>query len=91
MLCSSTTLSPLLRKDVVLQTNSDVNVDETSECYRFIMVTRSLAGIIFFLRDCRNEDGSKYEGRCRRKVLIDFLGDIQLRSLQSDGYNIYVS
>lgn len=31
----------------------------------------------------------KHEGGRGRNVLLDFLGDAKIKSLQSDGYNVY--
>jgi hypothetical protein len=40
--------------------------------------------------DCTDDDGSKHQGGRRRSVLTDFLGDANIKSLQSDGYNVYM-
>ena len=38
----------------------------------------------------KDEDGVKHEGGRRRTVLKEFLGDAKLKSLQSDGYSVYM-
>lgn len=83
-----------------LQAGSDVNVDETWERYQthkghkktymWCLVNKKAGIVIFFSEDCTDADGSKHEGGRRRKVLTDFLGDAKLRSLQSDGYKVYM-
>jgi len=87
-------------KSLALQTGSDVNVDETwcryqthyghKKTYMWCLVNKKANIVIFFYEDCTDADGSKHTGgRCRR-VLTNFLGDAKLRSLQSDGYNVYM-
>ena len=37
-----------------------------------------------------DENGEKHEGGRRRTVLKEFLGDTKIKSLQSDGYSVYM-
>lgn len=46
--------------------------------------------MIFFYANCLDESGNNHEGGRGRSVLKDFLGDAQIKSLQSDGYNVYM-
>lgn len=87
-------------KQIALQEGADVNVDETWERYQthyghrktymWCLVNRKARIVMFFYEDCEYEDGSKHEGGRGRRVLTDFLGDAKIRSLQSDGYNVYM-
>lgn len=87
-------------KSLALQAGSDVNVDETwcryqthyghKKTYMWCLVNKKANIVIFFYEDCTDADGSRHTGGRRRKVLTDFLGDAKLRSLQSDGYNVYM-
>ncbi|WP_370526828.1 transposase, partial [Bacteroides sp. 51] len=77
-----------------------MNVDETwcryqthyghKKTYMWCLVNKKANIVIFFYEDCTDADGSRHTGGRRRKVLTDFLGDAKLRSLQSDGYNVYM-
>ncbi|WP_300729973.1 transposase [uncultured Bacteroides sp.] len=87
-------------KEVALQKGADVNVDETwcryqtrlerKKTYMWCLVNRKAGIVIFFYEDCEDEDGTVHQGGRRRSVLQEFLGDSQIRSLQSDGYNVYM-
>ena len=87
-------------KNVALQEGANVNVDETwcryqthfghRKTYMWTLVNRKAGIVIFFYEDCEDEDGEKHEGGRRRAVLKDFLGDAKIKSLQSDGYSIYM-
>lgn len=80
----------LVLKSIALEKDSIVNCDETwckvrkydhyKKCYIWVLVNKAERVAIFFY-----EDGSR-----GRKVLSDFLGDAELRSVMSDGYNAYV-
>lgn len=77
-------------KDVALEKDSIVNCDETwckvrkydhyKKCYIRVLVNKAEQTVIFFY-----EDGSR-----GRDVLTHFVGDAELKSLMSDGYNAYV-
>lgn len=77
-------------KSVALEKASIVNCDETwckvlkydhyKKCYIWVLVNKSRKTAIFFY-----ENGSR-----GREVLTDFLGDAELKSIMSDGYNAYV-
>ena len=77
-------------KSVALEKDSVVNCDETwckvrkydryKKCYIWVLVNKAQKTAIFFY-----EDGSR-----GREVLTDFLGDAELKSIMSDGYNAYV-
>ena len=77
-------------KSVALEKDSIVNCDETwckvrkydhyKKCYIWVLVNKSEKVAIFFY-----EKGSR-----SRDVLTDFLGDSELKSIMSDGYNAYV-
>ena len=77
-------------KDVALEKDSIVNCDETwckvrkydnyKKCYIWVLVNKVEQTVIFFY-----EDGSR-----GRDVLTHFIGDAELKSLMSDGYNAYV-
>lgn len=77
-------------KEIALERDSIVNCDETwckvrkydhyKKCYIWVLVNKSRKIAIFFY-----EDGSR-----GREVLTNFLGDAELRSIMSDGYNAYV-
>ena len=77
-------------KSIALEKDSIVNCDETwckvrkydryKKCYIWVLVNKSEKIAIFFY-----EDGSR-----GRKVLTDFLGDAELKSVMTDGYNAYV-
>ena len=70
--------------------DSIVNCDETwcqvrkydhyKKCYIWVLVNKVEQTVIFFY-----EDGSR-----GRDVLTHFIGDAELKSLMSDGYNTYV-
>ena len=80
----------LVLKSIALEKDSIVNCDETwckvrkydhyKKCYIWVLVNKAQKTAIFFY-----EDGSR-----GREVLTDFLGDAELKSIMSDGYNAYV-
>ena len=80
----------LVLKSIALEKDSIVNCDETwckvrkydhyKKCYIWVLVNKAQKTAIFFY-----ENGSR-----GRKVLTDFLGDAELKSIMSDGYNAYV-
>lgn len=86
-------------KEVALQEGANVNVDETwcryqthfghRKTYMWCLVNRALGIVIFFYEDTTDGNGVKHEGGRGRNVLLDFLGDAKIKSLQSDGYNVY--
>ena len=77
-------------KEMALEKDSIVHCDETwckvrkydhyKKCYVWVLVNKAQKVAIFFY-----EDGSR-----GRDVLTDFLGDAELKSVMSDGYNAYV-
>ena len=77
-------------KDVALEKDSIVNCDETwckvrkydhyKKCYIWVLVNKKEKTVIFFY-----EDGSR-----GRDVFTNFVGDAELKSVMSDGYNAYV-
>ena len=77
-------------KDVALEKDSIVNCDETwckvrkydhyRKCYIWVLVNKAEQIVIFFY-----EDGSR-----GRDVLTNFIGDAELKSVMTDGYNAYV-
>ena len=77
-------------KRVALEKDAVVNCDETwckvrkydryKKCYMWVLVNKAERVVIFFY-----EDGSR-----GRDVLTNLLGDAELKSLMSDGYNAYV-
>lgn len=87
-------------KEVALQKGANVNVDETwcryqthfghRKTYMWCLVNRKAGIVIFFYEDTTDEDGNQKQGGRGRSVLKDFLGDAQINSLQSDGYNVYM-
>lgn len=44
--------------------------------------------VIFFYEDTEDENGNARHGR-NRNVLVNFIEDFKLKSLQSDDYNVY--
>lgn len=74
---------------MALEKDSIVNCDETwckvrkydhyRKCYIWVLVNKPEQVVIFFY-----EDGSRI-----RDVLTDFIGDAELKSIMSDGYNAY--
>lgn len=77
-------------KGIALEKDSIVNCDETwckvrkydhyKKCYIWVLVNKAEKVAIFFY-----ENGSR-----GREVLTDFLGEAELKSIMSDGYNAYV-
>lgn len=77
-------------KSIALEKDSIVNCDETwckvrkydhyKKCYIWVLVNKAEKVAIFFY-----EDGSR-----GRNVLTEFLGDAELKSIMTDGYNAYV-
>lgn len=92
-------LIPALKK-VALQDGANVHVDETwlryqtfsekRKTYMWCLVNRKARIVIFFYEDAIDEAGEKKHGGRNRNVLVDFLGDAHIKSLQSDGYNVYM-
>jgi hypothetical protein len=92
-------LIPALKR-IALQEGADVNVDETWERYQtrhgrrktymWCLVNRKAGIVIFFYEEGADENGKIREGGRGRSVLTDFIGDSKIRSLQSDGYNVYM-
>ena len=80
----------IVLKTIALEKDSIVNCDETwckvrkydhyKKCYIWVLVNKAEKIAIFFY-----EKGSR-----GRKVLTDFLGDAELKSIMTDGYNAYV-
>ena len=87
-------------KDLALEEGANVNVDETwcryqthfghRKTYMWCLVNRKLGIVIFFYEDTVDKNGKKHSGGRRRAVLKEFLGDAKIKSLQSDGYNVYM-
>ena len=87
-------------KDMALEEGANVNVDETwcryqthfghRKTYMWCLVNRKLGIVIFFYEDTVDKKGKKHSGGRRRAVLKEFLGDAKIKSLQSDGYNVYM-
>ena len=46
--------------------------------------------VIFFYEDTTDDEGVQKHGGRNRNVLKEFLGDAKIKSLQSDGYNVYM-
>ena len=46
--------------------------------------------MIYFYTVCLNESNNNHENTHNHNKLKDFLGDAQIKSLQNDGYNIYM-
>ena len=77
-------------KEAALEKDSIVNCDETwckvrkydhyKKCYIWVLVNKAEQTVIFFY-----EDGSR-----GRDVLTHFIGDAELKSVMTDGYNAYV-
>ena len=77
-------------KEVALEKDSIVNCDEIwckvrkydhyKKCYIWVLVNKAEQTVIFFY-----EDGSR-----GRDVLTHFIGDAELKSVMTDGYNAYV-
>lgn len=75
---------------MALEKDSIVNCDETwckvrkydhyRKCYIWVLVNKAEQIVIFFY-----EDGSS-----GRDVMTNFIGDAELKSVMSDGYNAYV-
>ena len=80
----------VVQKSIALEKDSIVHCDETwckvrkydhyKKCYIWVLVNKAAKIAIFFY-----EDGSR-----GRDVLTHFLGDAELKSLMTDGYNAYV-
>jgi hypothetical protein len=87
-------------KDMALEEGANVNVDETwcryqthfghRKTYMWCLVNRKLGIVIFFYEDTVDKNGKKHSGGRRRAVLKEFLGNKKIKSLQSDGYNVYM-
>ena len=87
-------------KNMALEEGANVNVDETwyryqthfghRKTYMWCLVNRKAGIVIFFYEDCIDKNGKVHTGGRRREVLKEFLGDAKIKSLQSDGYNVYM-
>ena len=87
-------------KELALEEGANVNVDETwyryqthfghRKTYMWCLVNRKAGIVIFFYEDTVDEKGRTHSGGRRRAVLKEFLGDAKIKSLQSDGYNVYM-
>lgn len=87
-------------KDMALEDGANVNVDETwyryqthfghKKTYMWCLVNRKAGIVIFFYEDTVDKNGKIHSGGRRRAVLKEFLGDAKIKSLQSDGYNVYM-
>ena len=87
-------------KEMALEEGANVNVDETwyryqthfghRKTYMWCLVNRKAGIVIFFYEDTVDEKGRTHSGGRRRAVLKEFLGDAKIKSLQSDGYNVYM-
>ena len=87
-------------KDMALDEDANVNVDETwyryqthfghRKTYMWCLVNRKAGIVIFFYEDTVDKKGKVHTGGRRRAVLKEFLGDAKIKSLQSDGYNVYM-
>ena len=87
-------------KDMALDEGANVNVDETwyryqthfghRKTYMWCLVNRKAGIVIFFYEDTVDKKGKVHTGGRRRAVLKEFLGDAKIKSLQSDGYNVYM-
>ncbi len=92
-------LIPALKK-IALQDGANVNVDETwlryhaynkkRKTYMWCLVNRKARIVIFFYEDTTDDEGLQKHGGRSRNVLKEFLGDAKIKSLQSDGYNVYM-
>ena len=92
-------LIPALKK-IALQESANVNVDETwlryhacnkkRKTYMWCLVNRKARIVIFFHEDTTDDEGVQKHGGRNRNVLKEFLGDAKIKSLQSDGYNVYM-
>lgn len=92
-------LIPSLKK-IALQESANVNVDETwlryhacnkkRKTYMWCLVNRKARIVIFFYEDTTDDEGVQKHGGRNRNVLKEFLGDAKIKSLQSDGYNVYM-
>ena len=92
-------LIPALKK-IALQDGASVNVDETwlryhayntkRKTYMWCLVNRKARIVIFFYEDTTDNEGVQKHGGRNRNVLKEFLGDAKIKSLQSDGYNVYM-
>lgn len=77
-------------KFIVLEKDLIVNCDEIwckvckydyyKKCYIGVLVNKVWKIVIFFYEN----------GLCGCDVFIDFLGDVELKSIMFDGYNVYV-
>ena len=87
-------------KSMALEQGANVNVDETwcryqthlghRKTYMWCLVNRKAGIVIFFYADCLDESSNNHENNHNHNILKDFLGDAQIKSLQNDGYNIYM-
>ncbi len=92
-------LIPALKK-IALQESANVNVDETwlryhacnkkRKTYMWCLVNRKARIVIFFYENTTDDEGVQKHGGRNRNVLKEFLGDAKIKSLQSDGYNVYM-
>ena len=89
----------LALKKVALCEGANVNVDETwlryrtvdvkRKTYMWCLVNRKARIVIFFYEDTEDGNGNPKHGGRNRNVLVDFIDGARLKSLQSDGYNVY--
>ena len=92
-------LIPALKK-IALQDGANVNVDETwlryhaynkkRKTYMWCLVNRKARIVIFFYEDTTDDEGVQKHGGRNRNVLKEVPGDAKIKSLQSDGYNVYM-
>lgn len=92
-------LIPALKK-IALEDGANVNVDETwlryngldgkRKSYMWCLVNRKARIVIFFYEDTTDGKGVRKHGGRNRNVLKEFLGNANIKSLQSDGYNVYM-
>lgn len=58
--------------------------------YMWCLVNSKARIVIFFYEDTTDDEGLQKHGGKSRNVLKEFLGDAKIKSLQSDGYNVYM-
>ena len=73
---------------------STQQVDSCLEGYRFRVgfecACEQVRRCCNFYEDCLNAGGTEQERGYGRSILKDFSNDAQIKSLQSDGYNVYM-
>ena len=81
MRCKHSRVLSIIRERLHRETWCKVRkYDHYKKCYIWVLVNKAQKTAIFFY-----ENGSR-----GRDVLTDFLGDAELKSIMSDGYNAYV-